>query len=145
MIPLVGQLEDELELSVEEVHVLLGAVSDYEDSEDSIQPPPQRLCPYVDGPWNDRAERGSAAASSSNAPAANRGTIQSNGEEDVLSPGTASSTEVAAFSLFATWRQGDSVSEEEYSPRVRRRFRQLVDQYEARSERSTSSMARIGN
>ena len=66
------------------------------------------------------------------------------------SPASESSAEIAAFSLYASWRDGDSVSEEEYSPRVRRRFRQMVESYEARSPSSGSdvwpnaAMARVG-
>ena len=63
-------------------------------------------------------------------------------EEEPQSPNH--EVEEVALSLFATWRCGDSCSESEYSPRIRRRFRQLVEEHEARSQGSTSSMARSG-
>ena len=53
-VSLVGELEDNLDLSQEQVELLLGAVSDAEDSsEESVQP--RALPPYRDGPWNDDA------------------------------------------------------------------------------------------
>ena len=141
-VSLIGELEDNLDLSQEQVELLLGAVSDAEDSsEESVQP--RELPPYRDGPWNDDAapprRRQSRAAGSQDAEAANPSESESETE-----------TEIMAFSLFSSWKAGESASEDEYDPRVRRRFRQMVESYQNRSPSNDSdvwpnaAMARSG-
>ena len=93
-VSLVGELEDNLDLSQEQVELLLGAVSDAEDSsEESVQP--RELPPYRDGPWNDDAagprDRRSRAAGSQDAGAADHDDSESE-------------TEIMAFSLFTSWK-----------------------------------------
>ena len=141
-VSLIGELEDNLELSQEQVELLLGAVSDAEDSsEESVRP--RELPPYRDGPWNDDAapprRRQSRADGSQDAEAADHSESESETE-----------TEIMAFSLFSSWIAGDSASEDEYDPRVRRRFRQMVENYQNRTPSNDSdvwpnaAMARCG-
>ena len=132
-VSVVGELEDNLDLSQEQVELLLGAVSDAEDSsEESVQP--RALPPYRDGPWNDDAaeprDRRSRAAGSQDAGAADHDDSESE-------------TEIMAFSLFTSWREGESASEDEYDPRVRRRFRQMVERFQNRSTSPDSDVGRM--
>ena len=102
---------------------------------------PRALPPYRDGPWNDEAaetrSRRSRAAGSQDAGSADH--------ED-----RESDTEIMAFALFSSWKAGESASEDEYDPRVRRRFRQMVESFQNRSSSPDSdvwpnaAMARSG-